>query len=71
MLFRSTKDKPPSHSEINIHALKEIREKLLKNLPDKCAHCGAPHKHSLGSYKELRDECLMAYCRTPGACGKS
>ncbi len=67
----STPDKPPSHQAPDLEGLCALRKKILSSLPKKCAHCDKPLKHSLGSFVERKDHSLIAYCKTPGACGRS
>ncbi len=67
----STPTSPPSHTIPDIKGLCDLKKKILSNLPDKCAHCGKPHKHSLGSYKERDNDEIIAYCKTKDGCGRS
>jgi hypothetical protein len=67
----STPTEPPSYKIPDIKGLCELKKKILANLPSQCAHCGKPHKHSLGSFKERSDDEIIAYCKTKEGCGKS
>jgi hypothetical protein len=65
----STKDEPPSHSTPNLEELCNLKKKIVTDLPTNCVHCGADYP--LGSIIELKDQCIVAYCKKKGACGKS
>lgn len=66
----STAESPPTQDAPDIAGLCALKRQIVTNLPTACTHCGAELKKEY--CVELKDdECIMAYCKTPGACGKS
>lgn len=65
----STETSPPVFTEPDIEGLKNLKKQVVENLPTHCSHCNAD---MLPDYCcELKDGSVMAYCKKPGACGKS
>lgn len=65
----STENTPPVFTEPDIEGLKNLKKQVVENLPTHCSHCSAD---MLSEYCcELKDGSVMAYCKKPGACGKS
>ena len=70
----STPTTPPTVPDIDLVALCRRKREIINNLPNHCIHCNAEYpKDTLGVFVELRDDSqtIMAYCRKPGACGRS
>ena len=65
----STEDSPPTHTAPDLEGLCELKKKIIANPPTHCCHCNAEFTEN--SIVEIRDECIMAYCKKKGACGKS
>jgi hypothetical protein len=65
----STSDSPPSFTSPNLEELCSLKKKVLAELPTHCIHCDA--EYTKKSFVETKDGAVMAYCKQPGACGKS
>ena len=65
----STAECPPSTAKPDIKALCELKKKIVGNLPTTCSHCGVALLPQ--SIIERHTGEVIAYCKAPGACGKS
>lgn len=65
----STPTTPPTHKPLDLEAITAQKIHIVNNLPTHCAHCQAEFPPQ--SIVELKDGCVMAYCKQKGACGKS
>lgn len=64
----STPESPPTQTPPDIERLCELRRHVLRNLPTTCSHCKAEMlKDDIVDHKGS----IIAYCKTPGACGRS
>jgi hypothetical protein len=64
----STPDTPPIHPPIDVAQLCALKKSVIANLPTTCGHCGAElPPRSIVEH----DGSIMAYCKKPGACGRS
>lgn len=64
----STPETPPTHTAPDIVQLCALKKQVLQNLPTSCVHCKAEIKKE---YIVEHNGSIMAYCKTPGACGRS
>lgn len=64
----STPKTPPTQTPPDIVQLCALRKQILKNLPSTCVHCNAEMKKE---YIVDHKGSIMAYCKAPGACGRS
>jgi hypothetical protein len=65
----STPDTPPAYPALDVVGLCNLKKSIVENLPTTCSHCGA--EFPIGSIVELGNEEIVAYCKKPGACGRS
>lgn len=65
----STPTSPPTHKALDLSAICTQKWEIINNLPHNCVHCSAEFPPK--SVVELKDCSIMAYCKKPGACGKS
>lgn len=64
----STPESPPILTPPDIVKLCDLRREILRNLPTTCTHCKA---EMLKEYIVDHKGSIIAYCKTPGACGRS
>lgn len=65
----STPDTPPTIAAPDLEGLCALKRQVVENLPAACVHCGA---EMLKEYcVELKDQCVISYCKKKGACGRS
>lgn len=64
----STSESPPFQTPPDIEKLCQLRKHILRNLPTTCTHCNA---EMLKEYIVDHKGSIIAYCKTPGACGRS
>ncbi len=69
----STPTTPPSIPEINLDELCRLKREIVSNLPTHCVHCQAEYPKDIkGVFVEMKnDNTIVAYCKKPGACGRS
>jgi len=65
----STESTPPTFIPPNLSLASQQKRQVIHNLPSSCVHCGSPLTSQMIS--EVSGGTIMAYCKTPGACGRS